>query len=231
MSESAHNAPSQGAGTPLDSQDSRIAAVVLAAGLSRRMGRVKSLLPFGDKPLLARVVEGIVSAGGIDPIVVVTGYAAEQVAPVLENYPVRPVHNPAYASGGMLSSIQTGLAAVRRDADAVLIVLGDQPMVRAETINAITSAWSRSRPRPRVILPSHGGKHGHPILLSAAGIDEILSLSTEQSLKTYTNRHIEQTVESEVDDPAILLDLDTPDDYAAALGRWQSSQMDVTVRS
>ena len=214
---------------PLGSHESRIAAVVLAAGLSRRMGRVKLLLPFGDRPLLARVIESIVSGGGIYSIVVVTGHAAGQIAPILENYPVRPVHNPAYASGGMLSSIQTGLTALRSEADAVLIVLGDQPMVRPETISAMTSVWSRSR--PLVVLPTHGGKHGHPILLSAAGFDEILSLSTDQSLKTYTNRHIEQTLDLEVDDPATLLDLDTPDDYAAALGRWQTSQMDVTVRS
>src|SRR4051812_23149534 len=103
----------------------RIAAVVLAAGLSRRMGTPKALLPLGDKPLLARVIETIVSAGaGIDPIVVVTGHEAEKVVEILVPWKVHPVHNLAYATGGMLSSVQSGVAAVRDLCDAFFVVLG-----------------------------------------------------------------------------------------------------------
>src|SRR5438128_1612854 len=153
--------------TVMGSPGSRIAAVVLAAGLSARMGRPKSLLPLGGKPLLAHVIEAIVSAGGIEPMVVVTGHAADDVEKILQSFSVHPVHNPAYASGGMLSSIQVGVAAVMGKADAFFVVLGDQPMVRPATLAAMTDAWRQNR--PRVLLPTHDGKHGHPILLAAEG--------------------------------------------------------------
>jgi CTP:molybdopterin cytidylyltransferase MocA len=196
----------------------RIAAVVLAAGLSRRMGTPKALLPLGGKPLLVRVIETIVSAGGIERVVIVTGHAADQISEILRPFPVHPVHNAAYASGGMLSSVQTGVAAVSRNCDAFFIVLGDQPLVRPQTLTAMCDAWNETR--PRVLLPTHQGKHGHPILLSAEGTGEILSLSREHdTLKNYTSKFSERKLELEIDDPAVLSDIDTPAEYRAAVER------------
>ena len=209
----------------------RIAAVVLAAGQSRRMGRFKPLLPLRGKPVLARVIENVLSAGGIGPLVIVTGHDVDRVSPIILNYPVRAVHNAAYASGGMLSSIQTGLATLKGEADAVFIVLGDQPMVRPQTLAATAAAWRCANPRPRIVLPTHAGKHGHPILLSADGIDEVLSLSTDQTLKAYTDRHVERTLELDIEDPAVLLDLDTPADYAAAIQWLRDPNKTISVRS
>src|SRR5205814_1793926 len=125
------------------------------------------------------------------------------------------------ATGGMLSSVQTGVAAVMAQADAFFVVLGDQPLVRPETLSRMCDAWARSR--PRVLLPSHAGKHGHPILLSSEGAHEILSLSRDRdTLKTYTSRRTEQTLELAIDDdPAILSDVDTPADYQAAVERME----------
>ena len=207
----------------------RVAAIVLAAGLSRRMGRFKPLLPFGDRSLIAHVIESALAAESIHPVVVVTGHHAELLEPVLSNYPVRAIHNSAYAVADMLSSVQVGLAAVKSEVDAALIVLGDQPMVRPSTTAALVSAWQASSPRPRIVLPTCSGRHGHPILLAADGFDEILSLSTSHSLRSYTNLNRERTLEAQIDDPAILHDLDTPDDYADALRRRQDG--DFTVRS
>jgi molybdenum cofactor cytidylyltransferase len=196
----------------------RIAAVVLAAGLSRRMGTPKSLLPLGGKPLLVRVIETIVAAGGVEPVVVVTGHAADQINEILRPWHVHPVHNVAYATGGMLSSVQTGVGAVLGKADAFFMVLGDQPLVRPETLKTMCEAWTKSR--PRVLLPTHKGKHGHPILLSADGADAILSLSRERdTLKSYTSKLSERTLELAIDDPAVLSDIDTPADYQAAVDR------------
>ena len=179
------------------------------------MGTPKALLPLGDKPLLARVIETIVTAGEIDPVVTVTGHEEVRVRQILTPWKVHPVHNVAYATGGMLSSVQTGVAAVLGRCDAFFVVLGDQPLVRAGTYRAMIDAWSESR--PRVVLPKHAGKHGHPILLSATGADEILSLQRDQTLKSYTSKQAERTLELAIDDPAVLSDIDTPADYQAAV--------------
>jgi molybdenum cofactor cytidylyltransferase len=197
----------------------RIAAVVLAAGLSRRMGQPKALLTLGEKPLVIHVVDAFVSAGRIDPIIVVTGHAAREIQHILTPFSVHVVHNEAYASGEMLSSVKTGVAAALAGRpDAFFIALADQPMVRPQTISAMRDAWEKFR--PRVLRPTFDGKRGHPILLSADGADAILTLADDATLKSYTSRHPEHTLELPVDDSAILHDLDTPADYQAAAGTW-----------
>src|SRR5438552_2817303 len=96
--------------------------------------------------------------------------------------------------------------------DAVMIVLCDQPLVSPGTISALARAWAVRR--PRVLLPRFDGKHGHPIVLSAEGIEEILALPVEATLKSYTSRHMRSTIEVDIDDPEILRVVDTPEEYA-----------------
>jgi molybdenum cofactor cytidylyltransferase len=117
----------------------------------------------------------------------------------------------------MISSVQRGVEAVAGKADAFFIVLGDQPMVRPGTMRAMADAWRAKR--PRVLLSTYGGKHGHPILLAADGADEIRSLPSDATLKTYTSKYSEHTLELAIDDPAVLHDIDTPADYQAAVQR------------
>jgi molybdenum cofactor cytidylyltransferase len=203
----------------------RIAAVVLAAGLSRRMGEPKALLTLGDKPLIVHVIDAFRSAGAagaagrIDPIIVVTGHAAEQIQHILTPFSVHVVHNEAYASGEMLSSVKRGVSEVLSEhtppVDAFFIALSDQPLVLPRTISAMRDAWVKHS-RPAVMLPTFKGKRGHPILLSTSNAKEILSLPEDATLKVYTSRHTKHTLEVNVDDPAILHDLDTPADYQAA---------------
>src|SRR5947207_11070970 len=87
----------------------RIAAIVLAAGMSRRMGSIKSLLPFDEKPLIARVVETLLSLDRLRPICVVTGHASDAIETALAEYELHFVHNPQHLSGGMISSVKTGV--------------------------------------------------------------------------------------------------------------------------
>src|SRR5581483_1483868 len=96
-------------------QSGAVAAIVLAAGMSQRMGRLKPLLPFGDRPMLARVVENIVEVPNISPILLVTGFAAQEIAEAVHEYDLRVVTNADYALGGMLSSVQTGVRALPPD--------------------------------------------------------------------------------------------------------------------
>jgi molybdenum cofactor cytidylyltransferase len=105
------------------------------------------------------------------------------------------------------------LRALGAHVDAVLIALCDQPMVREATVSALAAGW-RAR-RPRILLPKFHGRRGHPIVLSAVGFSEIISLPADATLKAYTSSHASEMIEMEVDDDAIARDIDTPADYAA----------------
>jgi len=196
----------------------KIAAVVLAAGMSRRMGRFKPLLPFGDRPLIWRVVESVVASGVVDSTIVVTGHASAEAAGALAGLPVQFAHNPVYESGGMLSSIQTGLRALPPGTGALLVVLGDQPMVSPRTIARLCASWNESR--AVVVVPSYHDEHGHPVLLDGSTVADILALAPAETLRTYVKSRKKFTEYVEVDDPAIIADIDTPQDYEQALTCW-----------
>ena len=203
----------------------RIAAVVLAAGMSRRMGRPKALLPLAGLPLIVRVIGPILSVGSIDPIVVVTGHHAEQVMRAMDGCDVGFAHNPDYEAGGMLSSVKTGVRAIPDECDAFFLVLGDQPLVQSPTYRALLD-------RDMGLWPMHSGSHvpmlqptfntrrGHPILLSSDCIDDVLALPEDATLRDYTHRI--SKIEVPVDDPGIHADIDTPHDYDRAVLEFQA---------
>jgi molybdenum cofactor cytidylyltransferase len=193
-----------------DVRPSRIAAVVLAAGSSRRMGAAKLLLPLAGKAIISHVVDAVASADGVSPIVVVTGANEALMKDALRDRDVSFVHNADFADGEMLSSIKAGVAALPR-CDAFFIVLGDQPGISPRTIELLAQAWGTSH--GRIIVPSFRGKRGHPICLPSDGIDEILALPRDATLKDYVNRHVDALMSIEVDDPAVVVDVDTPQEY------------------
>lgn len=198
--------------------DSRIAAIVAAAGLSTRMGQPKQLLPWQGATVVGTVVDNLRQAGA-DPVVVVVGHEAEAVAAALAGKPVQIVANPAYRTGEMLASHQAGL---RRLIDAsppeaaplgALLALGDQPHIPADAIRrAVEQALATPQ---RIVIPSYNMRRGHPIYLPAALWDEFLALSADETLRTLLNRHAEDIRYVESQTPAVLRDIDTPDDYAA----------------
>ena len=189
-----------------------MAAVVLAAGCARRMGRQKLLLPWRGRAIIADVVDRARAAAS--QVVVVTGHEAAATTDALAGRDVHLVHNPDYAAGEMISSVKAGVAALPRACAAFFLVLGDQPGVAARTFERLIDAW-RDHPEARVISPTWNNRRGHPVLFSAAGIGEILDLPAEATLKTYVSRYAGGgSIEVEVDDPAICADVDTPEQYA-----------------
>ena len=210
----------------------RISAIILAAGESRRMGQPKLLLPWGKTTVLGQVV--FMFAVGLstdsktqkmrgqtdkriktdDEILVVTGGAQElveaEVARLAEQYPVRAIYNPEYVRGGMLSSIQAGLAALGPEVHAALIGLGDQPQVREETVRSICAAFVQVE--SMLVIPSFQERRGHPWLVARPLWPEILALPTSTTPRQFLNAHTGQ-VEYVPADESILLDLDTPEDY------------------
>ena len=202
------------------------AAIVLAAGLSRRMGRFKLTLPWGGRTVIGQVVATL-EAASVDEVIVVTGHRTDEVAAALAGTIAVTAHNPDYASGEMLSSIQAGLRVLadRREpkpsprpneAAAVLLCLGDQPQMQAATVQGVSAAGEADGWR-QIVIPSHRMRAGHPILVPNWLWPEILNCTS--TLGDVMAAHRDRTRFLVVDTPTILADLDTPEDYAAATGR------------
>jgi len=194
----------------------RSVIVVLAAGCSERMrGANKLTLEFEGVPIIARVVDAALASTAAD-VVVVTGNAAESVAAALDARAVRRVHNADYAAG-LGTSIALGVAALPADAACALICLGDLPRLRAEHFDAVLRAFDPARGRT-LCVPVHEGKRGHPVLFGAQHFDELRALDADTGAREILERHPDSIYEVPMDDPAITLDIDTPEDWQALVG-------------
>jgi molybdenum cofactor cytidylyltransferase len=187
-----------------------ISAIILAAGESKRMGQPKMLLPWGNGTVLTHVVS-VFKKAGVEDILVVTGGAKEQVEGLVPGLGVRTVHNEAYSSGEMLSSLQCGMRALRRQTQAVLIGLGDQPQVQEGSVRKVCEAFRESR--SNLVVPSYQMRRGHPWLVASPLWVGLLKLKSPISPRDFLNEHQAEIHYVNVDDPGILADLDTPEDY------------------
>ncbi len=189
--------------------------VLLAAGRSRRMGRTKQLLPWptpsGAKPLVAAAFDAIAPA--CQTMIVVLGHEAEAVAAALA--PRRFEAVPADADAPMYESIRAGLGAARRlDARAsALLHPADHPQVDPATLRTVIDTAARNP--GRAIMPVYGGAGGHPVLIPADLIDHLLAFAGEGGLRRYWQDHPDDCIRLAVDDPFVVRDLDTPDDWDA----------------
>lgn len=184
-------------------------AVVLAAGESRRMGTQKLLLPFGGTTVIEAIVRAALDSEA-DGTIVVLGADRERVRGLLKSYPLVFAVNQDYRLG-MLSSIQAGFRALPNDAEAAVIMLGDQPAVPARVLDALIRAY-RER-RLGIAVPVHAGKRGHPVLVGAKYKDEVLGLDPAIGLRQLLRAHPEDVLEVAVPDEAVLEDIDRPGDY------------------
>lgn len=187
-----------------------IAAIILAAGQSKRMGQPKMLLPWGKTTVIEQVVGTFLQAGP-EPIVVVTGGTREKVEQAIHNYPVRIAQNSEYATGEMLSSLQCGLRALPESVQAVLIGLGDQPQIQQEHVRLLCRKYQTSR--SKLIVPSFRLRRGHPWLVERSYWEEILALTPPLSPRDFLNRHAGEIDYLTIDTDGVLADLDTPEDY------------------
>lgn len=197
---------------------------MLAAGLSTRMGQVKQLMPWGDKIMVRHVVDTLL-AGGVEAwsVRVVVGHCGEAVTAAVDESGARTVVNPLYADGSMLRSLQVGLASLAEpaaEADspaAALVALGDQPQIKAEVVRRVIERWQRSP--AAVIAPSFGKQRGHPILFARSIWPEILAAAPVGSPRDFLNAFAGSISYLEIDDDAVLRDIDTPEDYRRELER------------
>ncbi len=186
----------------------RVSAVVLAAGESRRMGTNKLLLPWGETTVLERTL-GNVSASGVSETSVVVGHERELTGPPAEIYG-RVLFNPDYATG-MLSSAQAAVRALGSSTEAMLVMLGDQPLVGPDIIDTLLAAYAAG---PHgLVAPTYGGRRGNPVIIDRRYFAELLALPPEAAPRALLQRHPDDLLLVEVESDAILHDLDRPEDY------------------
>jgi molybdenum cofactor cytidylyltransferase len=184
-------------------------AIVLAAGESKRMGRPKLILPFGEKTMIEIVVDNAIQSKA-DGVLVVLGSSAEKIAEKIRDYPVKTTVNPEFRQG-MLSSIQWGVKSLPEDTRAVLVMLGDQPLIPGSAIDKIVDAYRQTG--KGIVLPVYNKRRGHPILIDMRYRDEVKRISPDTGLRALVHSHAEDILEVEVDAPGILRDIDTLEDY------------------
>lgn len=193
-----------------------IYGVLLAAGLSSRMGQPKQLLQWQGQPLIAHVVAQACSSR-LDGLIVVTGAAAEATAAVLSGVatehamPVSVCFNPDYAQG-QATSLRAGLAELPPDARAAVVLLVDQPLITPTLINRMLDAYAQ-HPAMLAIVPTYQGQRGNPVLLAQPLFAAVQQIEGDRGARQVLQQHAADVLWLEVDDPAVVQDMDTPQAY------------------
>jgi molybdenum cofactor cytidylyltransferase len=191
----------------------RIAAIVLAAGRSTRMGAVNKLIAeIGGKPLV-RIAAEQALASRASPVIVVTGHERERVEAALNGLPVRVVHNPDYAEG-LGTSLKAGIAAVPDDADGAIVCLGDMPQVNAALIDKLIAAFDPAR-GALVVVPSIAGRRGNPVVWSRRFFHDLMAINGDIGARHLIGSYAEAVAEVLVEGDAALTDVDTPESLSA----------------
>ena len=203
-----------------------IYAMVLAAGRSRRMGAQKLLLPLGDRPVIAHIVDELLSSP-VDRVFVIVGPDGDQIAEALAGRRVEFVTNPD-PEAEMLSSVRCGLRAMPEDCAAMLVVLGDQPGITADVVAALLKAFQTSG--RGIVVPIYNGKRGHPLLIAMRYRDEILNCYEDVGLRGLLHAHLGDVYELEFSVPNVIEDMDVPEDYQRAVTAFLNRSKDASDR-
>ena len=200
----------------------QVTAILLAAGLSKRLGRNKLLLPLGGETVIRKTAKAVLESA-VSEVILVTGHEEAEVKQAVEDLDARITHNPRYAEGQSTSMIE-GIEAAHEAAEAYLFVLGDQPLLTPEIVNGVISLFEKSRPDALVAAPTFKGRRGNPALFAASLKDELLQASGDAG-----GRGIIQRLETEspgrivflrLPNDDIFLDIDTEEDYELMLRKF-----------
>jgi molybdenum cofactor cytidylyltransferase len=190
-----------------------ISAIILSAGCSTRMGRFKPLLPLGDKPVIERVI-GLFDKAGVRDVRVVVGHRMESLMPVIERTRASVVINRNY-NAGMFSSVQAGVKSIPKDTAAFFIHPVDIPSVCLSTLKKMIDRYAGRA--GKIIYPCYKGIRGHPPLVPNRFSKAIASADVSGRLRDVLAGFIRDSIDLEVADPNILLDMNQPSDYQALL--------------
>jgi molybdenum cofactor cytidylyltransferase len=200
----------------------RTAGVILAAGQATRFGATKQLQRWGETTLVGQVAQ-VALAAGLAPVLVVVGHEAEQVVGTLAHLPVTVVHNPAYAAGQATSvrAAAEALLALRPpQPNAALFLMADQPLITPAILETIRHTHRQSL--APIVVPTHEGQRGNPVLFDQALWPELLALTGDTGGRALFQAHQDEVVLVEVDSSAVLQDIDTQEAYEAMRGKGQA---------
>jgi molybdenum cofactor cytidylyltransferase len=188
-----------------------ISAIVLAAGQSMRMGQQKMLMQWGQTTVIGKVISTLLNAE-VNDIHIVTGENQAELKVTLIGHDIIYIYNRDFANGEMLTSVQVGLESLGDEAEAALIVLGDQPQIKVEVIQEIVDRYVSTY--HKIIVPSYQMHRGHPWLLEKSYWQDIRSLKAPATLRDFLNAHNAVIDYLTIDSESIIQDLDTQADYS-----------------
>lgn len=192
----------------------KIYGLLLAAGQSSRMGQPKQLLSWRGRPLVTHIASEAL-ASHLAGLTVVVGAAEAAVRTALHNLPLTIITNPAY-SAGLSTSLVAGLRALPDDAAAAMVLLVDQPLVTTRLINQLLSAH-QATPGAVALVPLYQGQRGNPVIIAASLFPELYTLHGDTGARAIFRRYADRVIELEVDDPAVVTDVDTPTAWEALM--------------
>lgn len=186
-----------------------ICAIILAAGESKRMGFPKMLLDFNGKSMLEMVIENV-KGSDVNNIMVVLGAENKRLSELVDRMNVKYCSNSNYKKG-MLSSVRCGIRNIPKDCDAILVFQGDQPLISKDVTNVVIDAYRSSD--KEIVIPVCNNKRGHPIMIGKKYLDKIEILDDNEGLRSLAYLYSDDVLEVETNNPAILRDFDTYDEY------------------
>lgn len=191
-----------------------INAIILAAGQSKRMGKPKPLLRFGDKTFLEQIIS-VLKLSDVDRITVVLGAEAGTIKSSVDLSETNIVINKDYLKG-QLSSLITAIEDTPEETEAILLCLADAPFVSKEVVNKIVSKFGETN-NP-IIVPVFNGKRGHPTLFSKSLFNELLNAPQDQGARYVLYSNEEKVLEVEISESGFLISIDTPAEYKSHFG-------------
>ena len=194
----------------MSAEEPRVAAVILAAGQSKRMGGINKLLARVDGVALTARVADAALASVADPVIVVTGFEADAVVKSLKDRSVSIIHNEAYEDG-MGTSLKCGIKALADDIDGAVICLADMPETTATTIDLLIDSFDAGDKAP-ICIPTYQGKRGNPVLLPRWLFEDVQTLAGDEGARTLIRQHAEAVKSVIFDSGSILSDIDTVED-------------------
>lgn len=203
---------------PGDAHIKRISAIVLAAGQSKRMGRAKQLLPFGSGTILESVIMSLAESK-VDEIILVLGHRGEEIRESLACRPAKTVINPRYEEG-MSSSIICGMNAVDEHADAVMIVLGDQPLISSDVIDKLAQEYRSGE--KGIVVPLCKMRRGNPVIFDIKYREKLSALRGDIGGKTIVDSDSGDVLEVDIESDAVIQDIDEKDEYLRQLEKIRS---------